>query len=232
MVHDEWLGVHDCREPWYSECLGGVGRHEQDVGPRGDGVRPLDIQAGLQRPDVACLLACAVAARRRRLDLGHAVPEDVLERRHVRGTGHARLTAHVRQAHLGVEISQVRRHVRVAERVDDGDGHALALVLRRVKRGQVVGGLHGLRGEAAPADREAVRLTWRCDAAIEELILNDAGRGLWQIAHATDAGARWPEPQRRRTGEGERYSPASRLTYVLMKPASLHPPYWPAIVIH
>jgi hypothetical protein len=62
-----------------------------------------------------------------------------------------------------------------------------------------------------------------CGAAIEELILNDARRELGQIARASDTGARWPEPQRRRTGEGERYGPASRLTYVLMKHAVLHP---------
>src|SRR5689334_17851748 len=76
----------------------------------------------------------AVAARRRRLHLGLSVPVHVLERRDPGAAGCSGLAAHVRQPHLGVEVSQVRGHVGIAERVDDGDRHTLALISLRVQR--------------------------------------------------------------------------------------------------
>lgn len=49
------------------------------------------------------------------------------------------------------------------------------------------------------------------------------GRGRWQIAGGSQTGACGPEREHRRTGEGERYHPVSRLTHVLMEHAVLHP---------
>ena len=128
VVHDELLGVHHRREALHALRLGRIGGHVEDVRHRGDGVRPFHVQAGLQGPGVAVLQAGAVAARRRRLHLGLPVPVHVLEGGRSGAARLARLAAHVRQAHLGVEVGQVRGHVRVAERVDDGDRDALPLM--------------------------------------------------------------------------------------------------------
>ena len=89
--------------------VGGRGLHHQDVGARGDGMRPLDVQRLFDGPAAIRLTACLIDHRERRI--GQAVP--------------------------GVERLQVGLEVGVAIHLDQGDRLARAVSLdRRAGRGR------------------------------------------------------------------------------------------------
>ncbi len=208
VVDDELLGVHHRREALDAERLRRVRGHVDDVRPRRDRVRPLDVKRGLERPDVAGLRAGAVGPGRRCLDDCLAVPEHMLERRRRTSAACARLAAHVRQAHLTVEISQVGRDIRVAERVDDRDRHAPAIVVRRVHGAQVVRVAHRCRREAAAVHREAVRLRrWRL-AGGEELEFADGRDRFGKPGLGCAADGRCHGQRRHGAGQHRHYSHA------------------------
>jgi len=78
-----------------------------------------------------------MAARRRRLDLGLAIPEHLLD---VGMSGYKSTPGSPHMCGRLICVLKFARSdamFRVAERVNDGDGHALALILRRVERAQV-----------------------------------------------------------------------------------------------
>src|SRR5262249_12617357 len=143
------------REALHALSFGGIGCDVDYVRLRGYGVRPLNVQARFHRPGVAVLRASALAVCPRWLYLSLSISQPMLGQRGSPAAGLPWLAAHVLQAYLSVEVSQVGRHIRVPERVNDRDGDSLACVTGCIEGRQVVGVLHRGRREAASADGQA-----------------------------------------------------------------------------
>src|SRR5690348_8472577 len=102
-------------------------------------MRPFDVECNLERPQVVRLQVGAVARRRwlrRRaaLEADDVEPRRGARRAVARRIAWSRLAAQVRQAERIVEVAEVLPDRRRAERVDDRDRLALALVAGGVER--------------------------------------------------------------------------------------------------